>query len=687
MADPDGDAQKSDIDTVRDLQLQLMQAEGAKRRGQHPKAHGVVWARFEVLADIPGEYRVGLFAKPAVYTAYIRFSNGSQQDDSKSDLHGMAIKLTGVPGQKILEAESSALTHDFVMADKPVFFIRDGSEYARFMEDFARTAPRGKPPLEFMGWLTLHHLRDLPVMLGFRNPVQDSPLAAQYWSQVPYAFGLGDDMICRYSAVPQPGNLTAAILEANRDGEYLRRAMADQLTAARKPAVFDFTVQMRTDATPDVIDNPTVVWDTPEQRVAVITIPPQTFDSPGQMRFCENLSYTPWHALAEHRPVGQINEIRKSVYVASSELRHATNQAPRIEPTGSEHWSFNMRLSNEELTTNIDDDFKAVVAKLQNTFNYMAASIQHGRATHTYGVVAKGEARCIVPSEFPANETFVLGKVFPIVLRHSSPGGRADDRARDGVAASIKFFEPGSSTDGDGFYDILMNAGRQLFVRSIRDFSTFVHTPDDERIKLVQQGIMLEPQLIEAYRIRGSFTDFRYYTWVCFEFIDSKGTSKYVRFRLINHDRGEDRGLPKTGFRANGRPSMEPVPDDTRAPDFLRKDFLYRVKYSDVRYILQAQFRDVPNPPVVNHELFDPSQAWNEYWYPWMDMFDIRITESVEDYAAAVELEMNPNRSPQCIKIPLATSPDHYASLGHARAIIYPGARAVRATVPPPQNN
>lgn len=346
-----------------------------------------------------------------------------------------------------------------------------------------------------------------------------------------------------------------------------------------------------------------------------------------------------------------------------------------------------MRLSDEELTANIDDDFKAVVAKLQHTFNFMAANVQHGRATHTYGVVAKGEARCVIPSDFPASDTFTFGKVFPVVLRHSSPGGRADDRARDGVAASIKFFEPGSNTDGDGIYDVLMNAGRQLFVRSIRDFSTFVHTPDPERIKLVEQGIMLEPQLIEAYRIRGSFTDFRYYTWVCFEFIDSKNVSRYVRFRLINHDRGPDRGLPNAAFRANGRPSMEPVPDDTRAPDFLRKDFIYRVKHSDVRYILQAQFRDVPNPPVVNHELFDPSQPWNEYWYPWMDMFEIRMTETIEDYDAICRLEMNPNRSPQCIKIPLATSPDDYASLGHARAIIYPGARAVRASVPPPQNN
>ncbi|HLQ92478.1 MAG TPA: hypothetical protein VK148_20850 [Xanthobacteraceae bacterium] len=94
-----------------------------------------------------------------------------------------------------------------------------------------------------------------------------------------------------------------------------------------------------------------------------------------------------------------------------------------------------MRLSLEELTANIDDDFKAVVEKLQKTFNFMAANLQHGRATHTYGAVAKGEARCIVPADFPASDTFVLGKVYPILLRHSLPVGRADDRVRDGSAA------------------------------------------------------------------------------------------------------------------------------------------------------------------------------------------------------------------------------------------------------------
>src|SRR4051794_38268289 len=86
-----------------------------------------------------------------------------------------------------------------------------------------------------------------------------------------------------------------------------------------------------------------------------------------------------------HRPVGQINEIRKAVYLASSKLRHQTNAAPQAEPTGGEHFGFNMRLSREELTANIDNDFKAVLAQLQHTFNLMAEKRQHGRATHTFG--------------------------------------------------------------------------------------------------------------------------------------------------------------------------------------------------------------------------------------------------------------------------------------------------------------
>ena len=40
-----------------------------------------------------------------------RFSNGSQDDDEKGDIHGLAIKLMGVGGPKVLDAERDETTH------------------------------------------------------------------------------------------------------------------------------------------------------------------------------------------------------------------------------------------------------------------------------------------------------------------------------------------------------------------------------------------------------------------------------------------------------------------------------------------------------------------------------------------------------------------------------------------------
>jgi hypothetical protein len=39
----------------------------------------------------------------------------------------------------------------------------------------------------------------------------------------------------------------------------------------------------------------------------------------------ENLSFSPWNALPEHRPIGQRNRTRKEVYEASSKYRHENN--------------------------------------------------------------------------------------------------------------------------------------------------------------------------------------------------------------------------------------------------------------------------------------------------------------------------------------------------------------------------
>ena len=38
---------------------------------------------------------------------------------------------------------------------------------------------------------------------------------------------------------------------------------------------------------------------------------------------CEAMAFSPWNALAEHRPMGGINRLRKAVYLASQDMREA----------------------------------------------------------------------------------------------------------------------------------------------------------------------------------------------------------------------------------------------------------------------------------------------------------------------------------------------------------------------------
>ena len=151
------DQKQLDADIVTQVQLALMQTTGTKRRGQHIKQHGCVQADFTVLDEIPEDLKTGLFAAPASYSAYIRFSNGGKMDDRIPDIHGVAIKLLGVPGTKVLEGEETATTHDFILADNPVFFIRTAAEYVRFIKDFAESAALGKRPERFIAWLAENH--------------------------------------------------------------------------------------------------------------------------------------------------------------------------------------------------------------------------------------------------------------------------------------------------------------------------------------------------------------------------------------------------------------------------------------------------------------------------------------------------------------------------------------------------
>ena len=98
-------------------------------------------------------------------------------------------------------------------------------------------------------------------------------------------------------------------------------------------------LQLQTDARRMPVEDASVRWPerlSPSVPVAVLRLPRQSFDSPGQLAFAHTLSMNPWHCVPEHRPLGNQNRARYRVYQALSRLRQSMNGTPHREPTGDE---------------------------------------------------------------------------------------------------------------------------------------------------------------------------------------------------------------------------------------------------------------------------------------------------------------------------------------------------------------
>lgn len=303
---------------------------GSAHRDAHAKAHGCVRARFRVEDKLPDELRRGVFQEGKSYRAWIRYSNGAGRaaPDAKGDGRGMAVKLTGLPGPKLADEKA---TQDFLMINSPAFFVRDAADYV----DFMKAASAGKPFSFFMpGANPLRwRLHELKAALAITRRKTDDPLAVRYWSMAPYL--LGESGPVKYSA--RPCAPVPAGKPDRKDPDFLRAAMSARLKDAG--ACYEFLVQLRSDPARQPVEDPTVEWSekaSPFRKVATIEIPPQRFESAAQRAFCENLSMNPWHAAPEHRPLGGINRVRKTVYEAISRQRHGLNGAARTEPSGGE---------------------------------------------------------------------------------------------------------------------------------------------------------------------------------------------------------------------------------------------------------------------------------------------------------------------------------------------------------------
>lgn len=298
------------------------------RRDVHAKHHGCPKAFFKVNNQhLPPHLRVGVFAQNGkVFPSWLRFSNGSSsadKKDSSGDIRGFAIKLMGVPGPKLLPDQRNAQTQDFLMMNSKSFFIKKLSNYVAFSDGIAH----GK--LGMAKFAILHPIVSYRVFKIFRQKVAN-PLETAFFSATPYK--LGNEAI-KFGVVPcTKGN---SQIPKNPSRDYLREAMSNTLNG--QDACFNFMIQRRKGSFKEMpVEDPTKAWSeevSPYIPVAQITIPRQQFESKKQMDFCENLSFTPWHSLAEHRPLGSTNRVRKSVYELISKFRHEFNNVERFEPT------------------------------------------------------------------------------------------------------------------------------------------------------------------------------------------------------------------------------------------------------------------------------------------------------------------------------------------------------------------
>ena len=315
------------IAAIIEAHLRHLYASGTILRDAHPKADGCVKAVFTVDADSAAPVRRGLFATVKSYDAVIRFSNGNEnakRSDSEGDGRGMAIKVLGVPRTRLTQEPKGPPSQDFILINHPTFLVANPISYKTLIGYVDSADPLTNALSPVLAFLSLGWTGTKIAAQTTASHI-DNPLNTRYWSMVPYQLGpAGSAVAVKYSTAPCEAR--PVVVPTTTDPHYLRHAMAASLAPGGTGACMKLMVQPRTSTAMSVEDS-RIEW--PEAaasfyKVATIQIAPQTFDTPQQNIACEELSFSPWHALPEHKPLGAVNRMRKVIYERISAVRRAS---------------------------------------------------------------------------------------------------------------------------------------------------------------------------------------------------------------------------------------------------------------------------------------------------------------------------------------------------------------------------
>ena len=334
------EAESSDEAAMLDLIIERMRAHMVQdfaplemERGGNTKTHGVVRGTLRIHDDVPAGLRRGILSEIRSYPAWVRFGGPGPHTPPDIDDVGVlsiGVKLMDVPGPKLMDDESH--TQDLTGISCPTFTTPNVRENAALQYWSGRELPL---------WYFLNprrsHVADL-LMQGLWSRTQGNPLGSAYYSCVPYL--LGEGMAMQYAFLPASRvDMKVERLPLRPSDHYLRENMAR--TLADRGMAFTMTVQVQTDAFRMPIEHAGVLWPerlSPRIPVATLRIAKQRFASPEQLAFARNLSFNPWHCIAEHRPLGNLNRARRRLYQEMSRFRQSQNGVPHVEPTGAERF-------------------------------------------------------------------------------------------------------------------------------------------------------------------------------------------------------------------------------------------------------------------------------------------------------------------------------------------------------------
>jgi hypothetical protein len=338
-ADRDLAREHSDIEEITERSL-LLQAHAAARqnrplgRGTHAK--GVcARAQFEVFdvtvgrePELAARLAKGMFARPGVYPAIMRFGNAdpSKNSDFKADVRSLSFSVdltrngTAVPEENIDR-------QDFSMQNATTLPINDSPAFLAIMKLLTASNPAvglwslpSKDKLRVLRTLALVQVQAHQKIKPYQQ--------LRYWSTVPFRHGPVD--VVKFSATPSPDNPGGHLQRSNPNG--LQVELIRHLNEDSKMSSFDFGVQFldrnrmtywgkRRDA--DFwIENASIEWnevETPFHAVARLTLLPNSQLQPEEA----DATYfdVTGHSTPDSTPLGSINRARQPAEVASRKAR------------------------------------------------------------------------------------------------------------------------------------------------------------------------------------------------------------------------------------------------------------------------------------------------------------------------------------------------------------------------------